>query len=137
MFYGLEQYKQGHFFFKKGDNLRTISESVPDLPGVYFVLSLAEEKAEIVYIGKSGTILQTGNFKGQTLRSRINNKQEKIKRQDFFTQRIENEQINALHIYWFVTIDENNNDLPGYVEGFLMQQYFKMYCRLPEWNKEY
>lgn len=137
MFSGLEQYQQGHFFFEKGDNLRTVSKSVPDLPGVYYVLRLAKGKVEIVYIGKSGTILQTGSFKGQTLRSRINNKQENIKRQDYFTQKIENEQIDALDIYWFVTMDENNNDLPGYIEGLLMQQYFKIYGRLPEWNKEF
>ncbi|MBU7571003.1 MAG: hypothetical protein KAF41_10195 [Flavobacterium sp.] len=137
MFYGLEQYQQGHFFFEKGDSLRILSRSVPDLPGVYYVLCLARGKVKIVYIGKSGTILQSGDFKGQTLRSRINNKQENMKRQDYFNQKIEDEKIDALDIYWFVTIDENNNELPGYVEGFLMQQYFKIHGRLPEWNKEY
>jgi hypothetical protein len=60
-----------------------------------------------------------------------------MKRQDYFNQKIENEQIDALDIYWFVTMDEDNNDLPGYIEGLLMQQYFKIYGKLPEWNKEF
>ncbi|MBL0053017.1 MAG: hypothetical protein IPP29_16660 [Bacteroidetes bacterium] len=29
--------------------------------------------------------------------------------------------IDGLDIYWFVTMDKTNNDLPGYVEGLLMQ----------------
>lgn len=90
-----------------------------------------------MYIGKSGTIIQERNSKGQTLRSSINNKQENMKRQDYFSQKIDNEQIEALDIYWFVTIDENNRDLPGYVEGLLMQQYFEIYGQLPEWNRAY
>ncbi len=135
MFSELEKYRQGHFFFNKGDNLKTISKDVPNLPGVYYVLRLANRKIDIVYIGKSGTVLQNGGFKNQTLRKRINNKQENMKRQDYFDQKIENGTTDALDIYWFVTVGDNNNDLPGYVEGLLMQQFFNSYGKLPEWNK--
>lgn len=137
MFSGLETYQQGSFLFKKEDNLRAVSKSVPNFPGVYYVLRLANKKADIVYIGKSGTILQSGSFKGQTLRSRINNKQGDMRRQDFFNQKIEQEKICTLEIHWLVTIDENNNDLPGYIEGKLMQQFYELYGTLPEWNKEF
>lgn len=137
MFSELEKYSQDHFFFKKGDRLSIASKDVTNLPGVYYVLRLAKGKIDIVYIGKSGTILQNGDFKDQLLRSRINNKQENMKRQDYFDEKIETEKIDALDIYWFVTMDDNNNDLPGYVEGFLMQQHFDLYGTLPEWNKEF
>lgn len=108
---------------------------VPDLPGVYYILRLSEGGIDIVYIGKSGTMLQDGSFKNQLLRKRLNNKQDGIKRQKYFEHKIESEAIDALDIYWFVTFDENHHDLPGFVEGQLMQRYFNLYGCLPEWNK--
>lgn len=137
MFSGLEKYQQGHFFFEKESNLRKASKEVPDLQGVYYVLRLSKGKIEVVYIGKSGTIQQTGEFKSQSLRGRINNKQANMKRQNYFDQKLESELIDALDIYWFVTIDEKSNDLPGFVEGILMQQYFDIYGKLPLWNTEF
>ena len=138
MFSELEKYKNnGHFFFELGHNLIKVSKDVPDLPGVYYILRLARGKIRIVYIGKSGTILQNGTFKSQGLNGRINNKQEGIKREDFFNKKCEKESIDALDIYWFVTMDNKNQDLPGFVEGKIIQQYFEMHGELPLWNKEY
>lgn len=137
IFQGLEKYKQGHFFFEKSQNLKQQSKEVPSLPGVYYFLRLSRGKVDIVYIGKSGTILTDGTFKKQTLKERINNKQENIKRQQFLEQKIEEESIDALDIYWFVTFDENHKDLPAFVEGQLMQQYFDLYGTLPPWNKDF
>ena len=137
IFQGLEKYKQGHFFFEKGQNLKLQSKDVPSLPGVYYFLRLCKGKVEIVYIGKSGTILSDGSFKKQTLQKRINNKQENIKRQEYLEKKIEEENIDALDIYWFVTFDENHRDLPAFVEGHLMQQYFDFYGTLPPWNKDF
>lgn len=28
-------------------------------------------------------------------------------------------------------------DLPGYVEGLIMQRFYEVYGRLPEWNKDF
>jgi hypothetical protein len=67
----------------------------------------------LVYIGKSGTINQNGSCKDRLLNGRINNKTDGIKRQDFFEQKIAEENIDGLDIYWFVTMDEANNDLPA------------------------
>lgn len=138
MFDELNKYKNnGHFFFKKGDRLSEASKEVPEKPGVYYILRLAKGKVDLVYIGKSGTIIQNDKFKDQLLKGRINNKQEGIKRQEFFTLKIEQENIDALDIYWFVTIDENNKDLPGYVEGLLMQRFYEVNEMLPLWNKDF
>jgi len=138
MFTELKKYKNnGHFFFSPGQNLKEQSSEVPDLPGVYYILRLAHGKVDIVYIGRSGTIQQNGKFKDQGLYGRINNRQEGLKRQEFFEQKCKNEKIDALDIYWFVTFDKNNQDLPGYVEGILLQRFFETYGCLPEWNKEY
>ena len=127
----------GHFFFKKGDILTKVSNKVPQLPGVYYFLRLANGEKELVYIGKSGTINQDGTFQDQLLRKRINNKQEGKKRQLFFDEKIEAENIDEMEVHWFVTMDKRNNDLPGYVEGLLLQRYFEVNGKLPLWNKDY
>ena len=138
MFDETKKYKNnGHFFFKKGDSLKQLSKSVPDLPGVYYIVRLSNGRIELVYIDKSGTVLQNGQFKDQGLKSRLNNKQEGIERQDFFESRILKENIDALDIYWFVTFDAKSNDLPGFVEGLLIQRFFEVYGRLPLWNKDF
>jgi len=111
------------------------SSEVPDQPGVYYIMRLAKGKIDLVYIGKSGTINQSGTFKDQLLRGRINNKHDGVKRQVFFDQKMTEENIDALDIYWFVTMDDSYSDLPGYVEGLLMQRYFDIYGNLPLWNK--
>ena len=137
IFQGLEKYQQGHFFFEKGQSLKEQSKNVPSLPGVYYFLRISRGKEEIVYIGKSGTILTDGSFKKQTLNKRINNKQENIKRQQYLEQKIEVENIDALDVHWFVTFDDDHQDLPAFVEGHLMQQYFDTFGTLPPWNKDF
>lgn len=138
MFDELNKYENnGHFFFKKGDSLSTVSKDVPEKPGVYYILRLASGRIDLVYIGKSGTIMQNGRFKDQLLKGRINNKQDRMKRQEYFTLKIEQEKIDALDIYWFITMDGNNKDLPGYVEGLLMQRFYELKGTLPEWNRDF
>ena len=135
MFGETGKYKNwGHFFLNKGGNLTIQSKDVPPLAGVYYVCRLAKGQIDLVYIGKSGTVLQNGQFKKQTLKERINNKQDGVKRQVFFDEKMTSEDIDALDIYWFVTMDKNNNDLPSYVEGLLIQRYFDVYGKLPPWN---
>lgn len=136
MFDEIKKYKNnGHFFFQKGNKLSEVSKDVPELPGVYYILRLTKGKVELVYIGKSGTINQNGIFKSQLLKGRINNKSDGMKRQEFFEQKMQEENIDGLDIYWFVTMYNANNDLPGYVEGLLMQRYFEIHECLPKWNK--
>jgi hypothetical protein len=129
MFDETKKYKtQGHFFFKKGNSLKEQSVDVPELPGVYYILRLTNGKVDLVYIGKSGTISQSGKFKEQLLKGTIRAK-------DFLPQQMAEENIDGLDIYWFVTMDKTNSDLPGYVEGILMQRYFDIHGKLPPWNK--
>jgi hypothetical protein len=139
MFDCLNKYKtHGHFFFTKGDTLKEVSKEVPEKPGVYYVIRLARGRIDLVYIEKSGNINQNGEFKEHLLRGRINNKWDnETSRQEFFEDKMVKENIDGLDIYWFVTMDNNHNDLPGYVEGLLMQRYFEIHGKLPPWNKDY
>ncbi|MDR0371079.1 MAG: hypothetical protein LBH80_04410 [Prevotellaceae bacterium] len=127
----------GHFFFTKGDKLKEASIDVPNLPGIYYIYRLCRGKIDLVYIGKSGTMKANGKFKDQSLNKRLNDKQDGISQQKYFEQKIERDGSDALDIYWSVTFDENHCDLPSYVEGLLLQRYFEIYGRLPEWNEEY
>jgi hypothetical protein len=89
MFTETNKYKNcGHVFFQKGDKLSDISNQVPEMPGVYYILRLAKGRIDLVYIDKSGTITQSGTFKEQLLKRRINNKQEGMKRQEFFDKKL-------------------------------------------------
>lgn len=138
MFDELSKYKnQGHFFFQVDNSLAEQSKNVPDLPGVYYILKLAQGHVELVYIGKSGSVNQDGSFKAQTLRNRINNKQNGSRRQGFFERKIREEGIDGLDIYWFVTWNEDHQDLPAYVEGVIMQNFFDVQGCLPAWNKSF
>lgn len=138
MFQELDKYKnKGHFFYRKDDLLSEQSKDVPDLPGVYLVFRLAGGKIDIVYIGKSGTIQQNGKSKDQGLRERLNNTHQGLNRQDYFNTKIEEENIEALDIYWYVTFDDDYRDLPSFVEGLLIQKYFDLYGQLPIWNLEF
>jgi hypothetical protein len=138
MYQELDKYKnKGHFFYTKNDLLREQSKDVPNLPGVYLVYRLAGGKIDIVYIGKSGTIQQNGKPKDQGLRKRLNNTHQGLNRQDYFNKKIEEENIEALDIYWYVTFDTDCQDLPSFVEGLLIQKYFDLYGQLPVWNLEF
>ncbi len=114
----------GHFFFEAGDVLSLVGENVAEGAGVYYILKLARGKVDLVFIGKSDNLKQKfcSDVDGM-----INNQ--------LFEQKIVEESIEALDIYWFVSIDDKHSDLPGYVEGLLMQRYFEIYGQIPPWNK--
>ncbi len=138
MFDELKKYrKNGHFFFTKAVSLREASKDIPELPGVYYIIRLANGRVDLVYIGKSGTMQQNGRFKDQLLRSRLNNQQDSMRREDYFLKKMKEEDIDGLDIYWFVTFDKNHYDLPAYVEGLVMQRFFDIHGKLPPWIKDF
>lgn len=63
-------------YVQKGDSLREQSWEVPEFPGVYYILRLANGKIDLVYIGKSGGVLQNGTFNSQWFKDHSNNEQE-------------------------------------------------------------
>ena len=129
MFDELYKYKKnGHFFFKKGNKLVEVGKEVPELPGVYYIIRLANDRVELVYIGKSGIKNPSGKNKTALLKQSITLQQE------FLDIKMSEATIDALDIYWFVTFDKDHHDLPEYLLGLIIQTYFDVYGRLPEWN---
>ena len=129
MFDELFKYKKnGHFFFKKGNSLIKVGNDVPDLPGVYYIIRLANGRVDLVYMGKSGIKIPSGNKNDSLLKQSIQAQQE------FLDIKMSEADIDGLDIYWFVTMDTHHIDLPDYVLGLIMQTHFDVYRRLPEWN---
>jgi len=129
MFDELYKYKKsGHFFFKKGNKVAEVGKEVPNLPVVYYIIRLANDRVELVYIGKSGIKNPSGKNKNALLKQSITLQQE------FLDIKMSETTIDALDIYWFVTMDIDHIDLPDYVLGLIMQTQYDVYGRLPEWN---
>ena len=131
----LDKYESGYFIFDGEKMLSQVSNAPKNKSGIYIICILNDESGEeIVYIGKAGT-LKTDGFNNRSLHKRINGKQGDIKRQKFFSDKIKSGDVKRLKIYWFDTWSVG--DLPGYVEGIVIQEYFNKNKRLPIWNKAY
>ncbi len=128
--------KHDQFDFCANDSLRS-NNNAPNLPGVYLFYAKSKNECVLKYIGKAGTILQNGRFKDQLLNGRVCNKQNGMRREDYLKNKIIEEKLKYISIYWFVTYDDNQSLLPGYVESLLLQKYFELYQELPEWNKQF
>ncbi len=141
MFDALTKYiNNDHFFFSASNNLEEVCNAPKFNGGVYLVYALKNGKIELVYIGSSGKMRQNGELKIRKngLYDRlVNGKQFDAPRKQSWKDKLKEENIDALDIYWFVTFDEVNNDIPQYVEGLIIQSYYDLHKKLPLWNKEY
>lgn len=127
--------KQGYFTFKIGDSLSQKTKEIPKGYGVYKIYTNSIN-GELLYIGKGGTVHTDGSFDKQSLKERLNNKQENMRREKFFIKKInEDKHLKALYIEWFI-IDEKLF-LPAYYEAALIQDYYSKHSKLPKWNKKY
>ena len=141
MFDELDKYKSnGHFFFSKNEELKLVCNGPANGIGVYLVYALQGGKIELVYIGSSGKISQSGQKKvriGGIADRIVNGKQFGEPRRKSWKEKIISENIEALDIYWDETFDKNIKDIPSTIEGILIQQFYDIYGVLPKWNKEF
>ncbi len=141
MFDELTKYKNNnHFFFTANEELENVCNAPKDKNGIYLVYELKNGRIELVYIGSSGKIQNDGKIKHRTggLYGRIINRHQfwEIPIKKSWKQKLINEKIDALDIYWYVTVDSENIDIPFFVETTVMQRFFEVNGRLPRWNKE-
>lgn len=137
MFEELNKYKKkGHFFLKPGEEISKHITGVPHAPGVFYALRLANGRVDLVYIGKSGVTPASGLMNQHDLRFMMLCNSEGCMLHDF-QQRALKENIEALDVYWCVTYDKANRDLPSFVYALLMQPYFDVYGKLPPWNESF
>ena len=141
MFDELTKYKNNnHFFFTAKEELENVCNAPKDKSGVYLVYELKNGRIELVYIGSSGKIQNNGTIKHRTggLYDRIVNGHQfgKVPRKKSWKLKLINEKIDALDIYWYVTVDSENMDIPVFIEATIIQRFFEFNGRLPRWNKE-
>jgi hypothetical protein len=142
MFDKLTKYKnKNHFFFTTKEELENVCNAPNDKSGVYIVYELKSGRIELIYIGSSGKVLNNGAIKDRNggIYDRIVNGHQfgKVPRKESWKQKMVNEKIEALDVYWYVTINSITHDIPAFVEATLMQRFFELYGHLPRWNKEF
>jgi len=142
MFDELDKYKSnGHFFFTTEKKMSNVCNAPKHGMGVYVVYALKDGRIELVYIGASGWVTQDGRLTSRQdgIYGRIvrGNRSDEEGNKTTWKQRVIDENIEALDIYWFETFDKNNADIPAVVEGIIMQRFFDIHRALPRWNKQY
>ena len=141
MFDQLENYpSKGHFFFRASDELGAVCNAPKNGFGVYIVFALKHGKIELIYIGSSGKMRQNGRIqirKGGMYDTIVNGKQFDKPRTISWKEELIRDNIEALDIYWYETVEENYIDIPASIEGLVMQIHYSIHGRLPKWNKAF
>lgn len=142
MFDELNKYKENdHFFFTAKDNLNTVCNAPGDKSGVYIVFELKNGKIRLIYIGSSGEIKKDGNLfirkagVGGIKDRLVNGKQFGEPRRNSWKEKVKEENIEALDVYWYVTTGENFADCPKKLESQLLKKHVYIHGELPRWNK--
>ena len=127
----------GSFIFDGTVKLRKLmsSQNVPNELGVYLIYSIKNGLEELIYIGKAGSIKTDGSRSEQGLFRRLQNKQDGLDRNQYFSDYIVQNKCE-IRVFWFVTHSEClHKDLPAFVESCLLQEYYSKYGCLPKLNK--
>lgn len=132
------KYQHGSFYLHIGEDIRQvlIQNNVPNSYGVYIIYSIENNKENIIYIGKSGTMQNNGTFKTQGIAGRLkavgsNN----IPRNIYFQDILEKYNFKKLKFLWIVTVNNSDIEIPALVESKLLQLYFNDNKVLPLLNK--
>lgn len=125
---------RGKFEFRQGQRIREVvrSAEVPEEYGAYII---SDSEGRVLYVGRSGTMLNDGRFQRQTLLGRLTNRQGGLSRQEFFGNMLRERDVQSLHFEWFVTFGGANKVLPSLAESQLLQAYFDDHGRLPPYNE--
>ncbi|MDR1846832.1 MAG: hypothetical protein LBR17_01780 [Bacteroidales bacterium] len=121
----------GSFETNRKTTLKTIPSEL-DNYGVYFFTEKDNDDEKIVYIGKSGTMNQNGEFGKQTLRKRI---MKGKKKKEWLSK-------NNYKVYWYVTSENKcskcSENIPAVVECSLLKKYYELNKgKLPKYNNAF
>ena len=137
----LQEYKnKGTFSFRAGDKLGDKCNAPKNKSGIYVVYAVLGNEERIVYVGSSGSMQNDGQIKhrGGGMYDRIvNGKQFDKSRKSSWPQKMKEQEIDELRIYWCVTFENEKTNIPKYVEAVLLQEYFDKFAILSYWNKAF
>lgn len=142
MFDELSKYKQGNFFFQATDSLVEVCNVDRNKYGLYLVYALRKGRVELIYINKSGPpekpglVANPGDIADDLRENLLNGYQfGEIERKNSWPVQMMIEDIEALHVHWYVTYDDKNKDLPATMKSRILQIYQGIYSCVPRWNK--
>ncbi|AOM79285.1 hypothetical protein [Pedobacter steynii] len=142
MFDELSKYKQGNFFFQATDSLVEVCNVDRNKYGLYLVYALRKGRVELIYINKSGPpekpglVASPGDIADDLRENLLNGYQfGEIERKNSWPVQMMIEDIEALHVHWYVTYDDKNKDLPATMKSRILQIYQGIYSCVPRWNK--
>ncbi|MDT8412699.1 MAG: hypothetical protein RQ875_09575 [Vicingaceae bacterium] len=141
MFDELTIYKNNnHFFYTFENELDEVCNAPKNSSGIYLVYELKNGKVELVYVGSSGKVQNDGQIKHRNggMYDRIVNGHQfgKVPRKKSWKQKLIEENIEALDVYWYETANNEMLDIPAFVECQILQKFLDIYGRLPKWNNE-
>jgi hypothetical protein len=142
MFDELEKYsRNGNFFLQATDRLEEVCNAPRDHFGVFLVYALRKGKVELVYVGKSGfhvtgakAVLDTSMHDGLRENLIEGLHFDETKRKNCWPVQMLIEDIEALHIHWYVTCDGKHKDRPKAVKMKILKIYKNIYGDYPRWN---
>ena len=138
MFNILKKYSSDNFIFDKNQTLKEVCNAPKNKSGIYLIYAIKQNNSTLVYIGSSGKIQNNGKIKhrnGGLYDRLVNGKQFGKRRNLSFVEKLIDENIDALNIYWYDTLSQK--DIPATIEGLVIQKYFDANGWLPRWNKTY
>ncbi len=136
MFDETKKYKKtDHFFLRSDGNLESSCNAPKSSNGVFVVYQLKRGRIDLVLIGSSCKIEKSGSLKmtDSLYNSIVNDPQFGIS----WIKKLQNEDIDGLDIYWYETFNQKTKDIPSFVQALLLQKYFDLNGRLPDWNKDF
>lgn len=140
MFDELNKYKNNdHFFFTGKESLGEVCNAPKNKSGVYVVYELKNGRINLVYIGSSGKVQNNGKINhGSGLFGTIVHGLQfgDIPRKESWQQKVKDENIDALDIYWYDTFNSKTKDIPVFVDSLILQIFFEINGKLPKWNTE-
>lgn len=140
MFDELDKYKiQGNFFFQATDSLEEVCNAPSNEYGVFLVYALKRGRVELIYVGKSGIALEQDTGENKICDGLRDNLVDGLHfdetmRKNSWPVQMLIEDIEALHIHWYVTWDGVYKDRPKYIKTKLLQIYQSIYGKTPKWN---
>jgi hypothetical protein len=141
MFDELKKYKTNNHFFFDGDKpFGEVCNAPKKGSGVYVVYALTKGKVKLIYIGSSEKMQKNGKMRhriGGLYDRLVNGKQFEKPRRISWLEKLTEDQIDALDVYWYETINSATNDIPAYTEALLIQKHHETYGCLPDWNMEF
>ena len=118
---------------------RIVRHSVLNRPGIYFLENASNN--EILYIGMAGKINQLGQFVNHSVQKRLQASRGKNleTKKDISTARYLKEYmgINEIEQINIHVIHLREGHLPGYIEAFLINEFFQRNRVLPKLNSAF